>query len=197
MKGVMVGGSSDITIERSRFIGVVYSIEKITDVKKIQATLKKQYHDASHIPYAYIHDEVMNQDDDGEPSGTAGIPLLNLLRQEAANEILLVVIRFFGGKKLGTKRLRQAFIEAGKAALHQTSWGTFSTELFVTLEGPLEENGELHHFIAETGARTKNITYNKTISATLIFTTFDWEIIKWRLTPNWKLREVTTTRRLA
>lgn len=96
-------------IKKSKFITKLYKINNINEANKILEIIKKEYKDSTHICYAYI---VNNQEkcfDDGEPSGTAGIPILNILKKNNLTNILSVVIRYFGGIKLGAGGLVRAY----------------------------------------------------------------------------------------
>ena len=184
MVGIKVSGQSESTCERSRFIGYIYPLNRLEDVKSLRQTLTKQYHGASHFPYAYIFDDQMHYDDDGEPTGTAGAPLLNLLKSAQLNRALLIIVRFFGGKKLGTKRLRDSFTFTGQATIDSCVCGPLVSQTTLTIEGPLEQIGNMHRFVLETCARIENITYNKLITAILIFSEFDINIFNRQL-PDW------------
>jgi len=96
-------------IKKSKFITKLYKINNINEANKVLEIIKKEYKDSTHICYAYI---VNNQEkcfDDGEPSGTAGIPILNILKKNNLTNILGIVIRYFGGIKLGAGGLVRAY----------------------------------------------------------------------------------------
>jgi len=185
MGGVITGGQGEILVSRSRFCSFVFPIKTLTEVKDTLNRIKRQYPDAKHIPYAYVFDATTFADDDGEPSGTAGYPLLNLLRQANAERTLLLVVRYFGGQLLGSKRLLQAFKEAGKIAVTGTVWGRIETSTSVTLSGPLEQMGQLSRFVEETNAHIDNIHYNNKINVTLVFTRVDDEALAKLLGEGW------------
>ena len=98
-----------IIIKKSRFITKIYKINSIDEVNNIINILKCEYKDATHICYAYILNGIEKCSDDGEPSGTAGLPILNVLKHNDLNYILAVVIRYFGGIKLGAGGLVRAY----------------------------------------------------------------------------------------
>jgi len=184
MRGIIAGGTSQYVCQRSRFHAFVFPLETIDEVKNLRQRIEKENHGASHFPYAFRFDEQLHQDDDGEPNGTGGTPLLNALKSHDLNRCLIIAARYFGGKKLGIKGLRHAFEAAAALALSNTVFGSFQTQISINLSGPLEQIGLLHRFVMETGARIENITYNKTISATLIFSAFELDYITRRL-PDW------------
>lgn len=114
--------TSQIEVEKSRFIGMAFPLKEKEEVGQILKDLQKQHPKARHICYAMIYDDVSRSNDDGEPSGTAGRPLLEVLKKNELNHILLVVIRYFGGVLLGAGRLLRTYVEAGKKAIEQAQW---------------------------------------------------------------------------
>jgi len=98
-----------IIIKNSRFITFLYPVFNVDDVTKILSSLKQEYNDANHICYAYIIDGKIKSSDNKEPSGTAGVPILNVLEKNNLNMVLAVVIRYFGGIKLGAGGLVRAY----------------------------------------------------------------------------------------
>jgi len=106
--------------KRSKFLAFAYPVENEIEIKEKIASLKKKYHDARHHCYAYIlgaEKLVYRMNDDGEPSGTAGRPIYGQLLSKDVTNVLIVVVRYFGGIKLGTGGLRVAYKMAAKAVL--------------------------------------------------------------------------------
>ena len=100
---------NEIIINKSRFITFIYKVENKQMVNKLINDLKKEYKDATHYCYSYIIGSEKKACDDGEPSHTAGIPMLNVLENKKLNNVLAVVIRYFGGIKLGASGLLRAY----------------------------------------------------------------------------------------
>ena len=115
--------SYEIVEKKSKFIGNVFYVESKEEAEKIIKEQKKKYHDARHNCWAYrVLDDnnvVEKSSDDGEPSGTAGAPMLNILSKENIVNTLVVVTRYFGGILLGTGGLVKAYSESTKLALEQ------------------------------------------------------------------------------
>lgn len=107
----------ELVIKKSRFIAISYDIQNKDDVKKIIDQLKKGHKDARHICHAYVTDNSAGMSDDGEPQGTAGKPIYNLLQMKKATNKLVVVIRYFGGTKLGAGGLIRAYVNAAKEVI--------------------------------------------------------------------------------
>ena len=108
MKSIQKEITSEIIINKSRFITILTNINDIDKVKEKLEEIKKKYKDATHYCYAYIINNHEKCSDNGEPSGTAGMPILNVLKQNDLTNILCVVIRYFGGIKLGAGGLIRA-----------------------------------------------------------------------------------------
>ena len=99
----------------SKFLTYAYPVENEAEIKELLDALRKQYYDATHHCYAYrlgAHGELFRANDDGEPSGTAGKPILGQLLSANLTNCLVVVVRYFGGTKLGVSGLIQAYKES-------------------------------------------------------------------------------------
>lgn len=101
-----------IIIKNSRFICYTYKVDSIEEINKILSDTKIKYYDATHCCYAYIIDNIKRESDDGEPSGTAGIPMLQVLEKNNLNHVLCIVIRYFGKIKLGAGGLVRAYTKS-------------------------------------------------------------------------------------
>lgn len=110
---------TSIEIKKSIFIACLYKVYNKNDVEKYLKETKEEYKDATHYCYAYIIDNLKKADDDNEPSGTAGIPIMDILEKKQLNYILCVVVRYFGGIKLGAGGLVRAYSKATRDALSQ------------------------------------------------------------------------------
>lgn len=110
---------TEYVINKSKFLSFAYPVFDEDMVKNILDGLKTQYNDATHICYAYILNEPSREksSDDGEPTGTAGKPMLELLKKKKLSNILIVVIRYFGGIKLGAGGLVRAYTTASNMVL--------------------------------------------------------------------------------
>ena len=105
-------GNFSQTIKKSEFICTIARITTEKEAKHFIRQISKKYSKARHNCYAYLigmHDEIQRQSDDGEPGGTAGVPILNALKQNDLHNVIAVVTRYFGGIKLGTNGLIRAY----------------------------------------------------------------------------------------
>lgn len=100
-------------IKKSKFYAFNYDVDSIEEINNILIQLKKEHKKAKHIVYAYKIDGQEKKIDDGEPSGTAGLPLYNIINKKNLNHTLIVVVRYFGGIKLGAGGLLRAYNTAG------------------------------------------------------------------------------------
>ena len=112
--------NGELIINKSKFITYIYNVNNKNDVNNIINDLKGKYKEATHYCYAYIIGNEKRFNDDKEPSHTAGMPMLNVLENKKLNNVLAVVIRYFGGIKLGAGGLVRAYTGATEAALNQT-----------------------------------------------------------------------------
>lgn len=109
MKSIITNNEKEYIVNKSKFITKLYKVTTEAQIVNILDKLKKEYKDSTHICYAYIIDNVKRFNDDGEPGGTAGMPILNVLENNELNYIFAVVIRYFGGIKLGAGGLVRAY----------------------------------------------------------------------------------------
>ena len=108
---------NEIIIKKSRFITKLYYIEDVNNVNDIINELKKEYKKCTHICYSYIIGPNAKAVDDGEPSGTAGKPNLNVHQKKDMTNVLCVVIRYFGGIKLGAGGLVRAYTKSASEVI--------------------------------------------------------------------------------
>ncbi len=111
---------NEIEINKSKFLTYIYKVKEVNEVFDHLEKLKKEYKDATHICYAYIIDNEIKYNDDNEPTGTAGIPILDVLKKNNLNYVVSFVIRYFGGIKLGSGGLVRAYSNSTSLALKKT-----------------------------------------------------------------------------
>ena len=114
---------SELVVKKSKFISQCFYIESDKEAKAIVSDLWKEHKDARHIVYGFIYgaknSQTMGMTDDGEPKGTAGRPVLQVLKGSSVTNILCTVVRYFGGIKLGTGGLVKAYTEAAQQAVRK------------------------------------------------------------------------------
>ncbi|MFZ4457198.1 MAG: IMPACT family protein [Bacteroidales bacterium] len=126
----------------SRFIAFAFPVRSVEEVKSHVERLQKEYYDARHVCYAYMlgHErKEFRANDNGEPSGTAGKPILGQINSFELTDILIVVVRYFGGIKLGTGGLTVAYKEAARLVIHENEIieKTVDDEFVIQFEYPM------------------------------------------------------------
>lgn len=131
--------NEEIIVERSRFIGRARAVASEEEAAEFIRTISKKHYDATHNVWAYVLGDdfgVQRYSDDGEPSGTAGIPVLEVLRKERITDSVIVVTRYFGGIKLGAGGLVRAYTKSAAAAVRAS--GILSKKIFLPLRITLD-----------------------------------------------------------
>lgn len=140
-------GFDEIIIQKSRFIGYVKRVETEEEAQVFIQEIKKKHHDATHNCSAYVigkNDQIQKANDDGEPSGTAGVPILEVIKKQNLKNTAVVVTRYFGGIKLGAGGLIRAYSRTAAQAIKTTGivkrqrMQGFSVTVEYTLLGKLE-----------------------------------------------------------
>ena len=124
MKTVKDEVISEIIIEKSRFITYLKRVDNINEVDTYLAQIKKKHYDATHHCFAFIMDGVERSNDNGEPSGTAGVPILDVLKKNEITNTICIVVRYFGGIKLGAGGLVRAYSSSASEALKKATFTT-------------------------------------------------------------------------
>ena len=113
-------GEDEFTEKKSRFIGRVWPVETEEEALEHIAAMKKQHYDATHNCWAYvIKDGAVRFSDDGEPGGTAGRPIFNVIDKKGLKNVLIAVVRYFGGVKLGAGGLVRAYTKCASGAVEE------------------------------------------------------------------------------
>ena len=120
MKTIKDNVINELEIKNSKFIALFIKIDS-NNIVDILNEIKIKYPKATHYCYAYIYNEIKRSSDDKEPTGTAGLPILNVLEKENLNNVLVVVIRYFGGIKLGAGGLIRAYTKSVTDALKKAN----------------------------------------------------------------------------
>jgi len=156
----------------SKFLSKTFPIQSKEEAKEILVRLKKEHYDARHVCYAFSLQAsilIERANDDGEPAHTAGTPILNQIKSFQLSNILVVVVRYFGGTKLGVSGLIQAYKTAAEDALSKVERYTVEPKERYRLTFPYEHTGNVMHWIKELNG---NIVHeNKTAFYELILET--------------------------
>lgn len=113
--------TNEIIIKKSRFITYLYNLDNVDEIKTIIEDLKKEHKKARHIVYAYNINNQIKYYEDGEPKGTAGTPILNVIQKSNLSNVLIVIVRYFGGIKLGAGGLFRAYSNSASEIVKKTN----------------------------------------------------------------------------
>jgi len=149
-------GSDEIIINKSKFIGYASPINSEDEAIDFINQIKKKHADATHNVYAYVYGDnsnIQRFSDDGEPSGTAGMPVLNLIKLENLKNVVVVVTRYFGGILLGAGGLARAYSKTAKIGIDsaiivdKTLYCDVNVEIDYTLLGKLENELSKNNYL--------------------------------------------------
>lgn len=158
------------TEKRSKFLAFAHPVETIDEIKDLLTDYKKKYYDARHVCYAYMLGPERTDfrvNDDGEPSSTAGKPIFGQINSRELTNILVVVIRYFGGVKLGTSGLIVAYREAATEALSAATVIEKTIEETVTFTFPYVMMNSVMRVVKELNPRIVEQKYDETCIITL------------------------------
>jgi len=148
----------------SKFISKAYPLSGIGDIQSNLSKTKKEYHDARHHCYAYVLGpscETWKVNDDGEPSHSAGDPILNQIRSFELTNILVVVVRYFGGTKLGVPGLINAYKTATREAIQNSRIVNVTLKKYLLVRYPYESTSEVMKMISDVGAHIEEQEFSE------------------------------------
>lgn len=146
--------------KRSVFIGKAWYITSADQAEEILSSVRKKYHDARHNCFAYVlEDGEVRMSDDGEPSQTAGRPILSVIQNRGYVNVLVTVTRYFGGTLLGAAGLVRAYTKACENALNESGSMEVTSGIRYELSYPYEFHGKITRILNEKGAMTEDCEY--------------------------------------
>ena len=163
MKTITEIKTNEIIIHKSKFITIITPINSKEEITKILNKVKKEYKDATHYCFAYIIDSEEKCDDNGEPSGTAGLPILKVLKINNLTNVLCLVVRYFGGIKLGAGGLIRAYSTSASEALNKCTIKDIKSGFNITITFPYQNLKQIDHILKDKKVNKtfkENITYN-------------------------------------
>lgn len=158
-------GEGYYTEKRSKFLAFSHHVDTVDDVKTLVAQYRKKYYDARHVCYAYMLGPERTEfraNDDGEPSSTAGKPILGQINSRELTCILVVVVRYYGGVNLGTGGLIVAYRTAAAEAIAQSEIVTMQVEEEITYSFPYVMMNDVMRIVKEMSPRIISQTYENT-----------------------------------
>ena len=166
-KTISENTSAQIVEKKSKFIANIYYVQSQEEVENILKEIRKKYYDARHNCYAYsilTNNGIVNKmSDDGEPSGTAGAPMLNIITKNELTNILVVVTRYFGGILLGTGGLVKAYSEATMQALEKATIVNEEIGYEVEITVLYNEWEKVKYYLEKSNILIIDVKYNEKI----------------------------------
>ena len=181
IKGMSEGFYSE---KRSKFLAFAHHIDSLDEVKELVAQYRKKYYDARHVCYAYMLGAEYTEfraNDDGEPSSTAGKPILGQINSNELTNILIIVVRYYGGVNLGTSGLIVAYREAAADAIAHAEIETRQVEEVVTYDFPYVMMNDVMRVVKEMQPRIVGQTYDNTCQIQLSIRKSEVEQLRKRL----------------
>ncbi|MBQ6917114.1 MAG: YigZ family protein [Prevotella sp.] len=183
-KTLKSGGEGYYTEKRSKFLAFAHHVETLDEIKELLAGYRKKYYDARHVCYAYMLGAErleFRANDDGEPSSTAGKPILGQINSNELTDILIVVVRYYGGVNLGTSGLIGAYREAAADALAHSEFEIRQVEEIVTYTFAYPLMNDVMRIVKEMQPRIVSQTYDNTCEIKLSIRKSEAEQLRNRL----------------
>ena len=158
------------TEKRSKFLAFAHPVRTVDEIKELLAGYRKKYYDARHVCYAYMLGAERTEfraNDDGEPSSTAGKPILGQINSNELTDILIVVVRYYGGVNLGTSGLIVAYREATADALAHATIETRQVEEVVKYSFAYPQMNDVMRIVKDMNPRIVSQTYDNTCEIVL------------------------------
>ncbi|RXZ84728.1 YigZ family protein [Paenibacillaceae bacterium] len=164
-------GSQEIVIKKSRFIGCAKPVETEAEAVAFIEEIKKQHWNATHNCSAYMigeRDEIQKQSDDGEPSGTAGKPILEVMKHQQLKNVAIVVTRYFGGIMLGAGGLIRAYTDGAVAGIEAADPIVQVLHREVTVDADYTWYGKLENELHQRGVRVDGTSFTDRVVITCL-----------------------------
>ena len=177
-------GEGYYTEKRSKFLAFAHHVTTVDEVKDILAVYRKKYYDARHVCYAYMLGAERTEfraNDDGEPSSTAGKPILGQINSNELSDILIVVVRYYGGVNLGTSGLIVAYREAAADAIVHSEVVSKQVEEIITYTFSYPMMNDVMRIVKEMSPRIVSQTYDNTCEIRLAIRKSEAEQLRSRL----------------
>ena len=179
-KAVYAAGTGEIVEKKSRFIAHVQSVGSVEEAQDFIEGIRKKYWDARHNCYAFsvgVENPVTRFSDDGEPGGTAGKPILEVILGSEIRNIVIVVTRYFGGTLLGTGGLVRAYTEASREGIKNTTVVEKIPGVRVMISTDYTDLGKIQYLLAQNQGMTEDSIYTDQVTIQAILPVEDKEAI--------------------
>ena len=183
-KTIVTTSEGYYTEKRSKFLAFAHHVQTVDEVKELLAGYRKKYYDARHVCYAYMLGAErleFRANDDGEPSSTAGKPILGQINSNELTDILIVVVRYYGGVNLGTSGLIIAYREAAADAINHATIETRQVEEIVKYSFAYPQMNDVMRIVKDMNPRIISQTYDNTCEIVLSIRKSEAEQLRNRL----------------
>ncbi|MCF7927248.1 MAG: YigZ family protein [Candidatus Izimaplasma sp.] len=180
MKSIKKSVNSTLNIKKSSFINYLYPVATVKEVTELLSYLRDVYPDASHHCFAYIigyNQQIQKFSDDGEPSSTAGIPMINVLKKNDLTNILSVTLRYFGGIKLGASGLIRAYSKSTANSLTNVTFTYLKHFEQFSCDIPFHYVGKIENYLRQN-TELLNVTYDSSVHFTCEVLADDFKTVK-------------------
>lgn len=163
--------AAEFEIKKSKFISYLYPVENEKQAKEKIAFLKKEHKNAAHVVHGFITGQSKSNkgmSDDGEPSGTAGKPILSMIDAKNFTNLVVIVVRYYGGIKLGTGGLVKAYSDAADLVIKETEFKRLRNEKEIEIIFSYRLEGIVNSFLESKGIRIKEKNYSDKIALNII-----------------------------
>ena len=186
--------SARLDIKKSEFIAYAYPVSSREQAMFHVEHLRVKYADARHHCWAYIIGDPNNTtsagfDDDGEPNGTAGRPILNVLQHKSIGNVIIIVVRYFGGIKLGAGGLTRAYAGSAQAAVDEMVLLPYVPMAQVQIIAEFATEAQCRYVVEDLGGHIDDVTYSKQVTLTVTLAEADIDHLKERLAMDGRVLE--------
>ncbi len=162
MKTIKEEKINEVILKKSKFISIIKQINSIDDFKLFLDDIKNKYPNATHYCYAFVINNLEKANDDGEPSNTAGLPILNTLKNNDLKNVACIVVRYYGGVKLGTGGLIRAYRKGAGEVIKNNVIELFEMEE-LTIEFDYEDSKDMFFILDKYNAIIKEKEFDEKI----------------------------------
>ena len=185
MLTILTGGQAEFTVQRSRFIAYAVAVHDEEEARAFLTGIRKEYYDARHCCSAWVlgaNGAKQKSSDDGEPGGTAGMPILDVIKRRELTDAMVVVVRYFGGIKLGAGGLVRAYSHAASIGVDAATLArrVLLRRMMATLD--YASLSTIEHWARQKNLRTGEAVYTEKVKVPLLIEPEMYEAVRQELT---------------
>lgn len=184
-KTILRETNKELEEKKSRFICSIKRVESEDEAKNYITTIKSKYKDAKHNVFAYVVGEnsaIQRYSDDGEPQGTAGIPILEVIKKQGITDVIIVVTRYFGGILLGTGGLTRAYSRAASNVISEAGVVEKVNGYSIQVKCNYENSGKLQYFFSQSNIFLEETIFTDLVAFYFYVSVYEYDIINAEIT---------------